>query len=172
MSPRIFLRRLWLTYFQICPWVIEGKPGQRINITIYDYSKASLCSSAHEYIQITDGNKESRTFDMCRAGTSAKQTYITETHRIEIIFSSHYDASENSEGSVFLMQYASTWNLSTIKRSLWCVKQSVPWNMHRYLASIHCSETSVCGMPKKGRKIPKTKVSITAASVEHLHSRL
>ena len=86
--------------------MIEGKVGQKINITIFDYSRKSLCSSAHEYIQITDGNKDSKTFDMCGSDTSANQNYITKARRIEIIFSSHFDIGETEEHSVFLLHYA------------------------------------------------------------------
>ena len=80
--------------------------GQIINVTISDYSKASICSTTHEYIQITDGNKESRTFDVCGKGTKSAKNYVTKTHRIEIIFSNHYDVGENTEHSVFLLHYS------------------------------------------------------------------
>ncbi len=106
---------------QICPWVIEGRPGQRINLTLHDFSRPALCAAAaagHEFIQITDGNRHSKTFDVCGGGGGgggggATQRYVTETQRVEIIFSSSGRSDERDGGgatSVFLLHYQSELN--------------------------------------------------------------
>ena len=89
----------------MCPWIVEGKVGQRVNITILDYSAPKLCTSVHEYIQITDGNSDTQMFDMC--GQEFTHTFISTTHRVEIIFSGHYNMVEEQAYSVFLVKYES-----------------------------------------------------------------
>ncbi len=102
---------------QVCPWIVEGKVGQHINITIFDYSAPKLCTSVHEYIQITDGtsvheyiqitdgNSDTQMFDMC--GQEFTHTFISTTHRVEIIFSGHYGIQDEKAFSVFLVKYES-----------------------------------------------------------------
>ena len=89
----------------MCPWIVEGKVGQHINITILDYSAPKLCTSVHEYIQITDGNSNTQMFDMC--GQEFTHTFISTTHRVEIIFSGHYNIQDEKAFSVFLVKYES-----------------------------------------------------------------
>ncbi len=79
--------------------------GQHVNITIKDYSASKLCTSVHEFIQITDGNSNTQMFDMC--GQESTHSYISTTHRVEIIFSGHYNIQEENAFSVFLVKYES-----------------------------------------------------------------
>ena len=51
---------------QNCPWVIESKPGQRINITLYDFAReggqAAEESDQHDvcymYASISEGGNQ------------------------------------------------------------------------------------------------------------------
>jgi len=82
----------------VCSWVIGGKPGQRVNVTIQDFGLLSLEQSyrngmttdCHKYATLVetheteDGKKEEKTHDICGGPHREKSIYLSEGHKLEI----------------------------------------------------------------------------------------
>ena len=99
----------------LCPWLIQVQPGQRINITVIDFSLAYRNSShnirhrpdlsfplyCHEYAMIKE-TQVPRTTTICGGDVRHKQAYVSSSHRVEIRIVSR---QSNRNGEHFMLHY-------------------------------------------------------------------
>ena len=80
---------------EICPWVINVQPGQRINITLFDFSvpikyrnpneinDVLHTTRCHKYAVITESGVTGRR-PVCSTHRREKHVYTSEGHMVEI----------------------------------------------------------------------------------------
>ena len=79
-----------------CPWVLHAQPGQRINITLYDFAIATRNSSSHnirhrpgyplychEYAVVKENNVP-RSATICGGDQRVRIAYVSSTHKLEV----------------------------------------------------------------------------------------
>ena len=96
-----------------CPWVIEVSPGQRINVTLWDFSIAYRNTShnvrhrpeyplyCHEYAMIKE-TEVPRTTTICGISERVKSVYTSTSNKIEIHIVSR---KSGRNGEHFLLKY-------------------------------------------------------------------
>ena len=96
-----------------CPWVIKGQPGQRINITLVDFSQMSPHEVpdgrgvrpryCREYATLRE-SKGSKSLVVCDGDPEDKHIYISDSHVVEI----EIEKSQSQDATFrFLLQYQS-----------------------------------------------------------------
>jgi len=78
----------------VCSWVIEGKPGQKVNVTMQDFGLLSLEQSykngmttdCHKYATLVEKREgeDDITHDVCGGPHREKNIYLSEGHSLEI----------------------------------------------------------------------------------------
>ena len=93
-----------------CPWVLEGRPGQRINITMMDFTvppgaeavaPPSDCPQFNDYLFLRE-DRESKSIGVCGGTKRRKHVYITQKHRIQITIGT---AMQRENKGHFLLHY-------------------------------------------------------------------
>ena len=76
-----------------CPWVLRVPPGQRINITLFNFARSgesdlltSDPSVCYELATIHEKDHPSKTILTCGTDKRQKNVYASETNRVEIRF--------------------------------------------------------------------------------------
>lgn len=76
-----------------CPWKIVAKPGQSINLTVYNFATAPISSSdpriCYQLADIIDGKSKPRTHTECEEGHRISKMYVSKTNEVEISLHSH-----------------------------------------------------------------------------------
>lgn len=72
----------------MCPWVITLQPGQRINVTLYDFNMptrhnhdAGLC---HQYALITERQSATRNMRLCGGDQRIRNVFVSRGNTIEV----------------------------------------------------------------------------------------
>jgi hypothetical protein len=99
-----------------CPWRIEARPGQRINLTLFDFSKLTAepegrfyanDAQCTLYASIKDRVADI-SHDVCRGTSRVKHQLLTDSHSIEVAMKGH---SGQGGASQFLLQFDGTLQL-------------------------------------------------------------
>ena len=99
-----------------CPWVVEALPGQRLNVTIFDFSISARNSSSarggkprpgyplycHEYAVIKE-TEVPRSTTICGGDYRERVAYLSTSHRVEVTIISRNVGAASME--YFLLQY-------------------------------------------------------------------
>ncbi len=72
----------------MCPWVITLQPGQRINVTLYDFYQPTLESQdvglCHQYALITERGSATRNMRLCGGEERVRNVFVSRGNNIEI----------------------------------------------------------------------------------------
>ncbi|KAK2149906.1 hypothetical protein LSH36_432g02030 [Paralvinella palmiformis] len=76
--------------FRQCPWRIRVRPGQRVNLTLHDYSDFGIRESdqpavCRQYIVISDGDND-RVILACSHEIRSRTVYLSATNDIKVYF--------------------------------------------------------------------------------------
>ena len=88
------------------PWRIEGQPGQRINLTLYDFSHYEATSHHHTsscliYAFVKEKGSSEK-ISICGGGTRTKNVYISVSHSLLVFIIRSYNAETERH---FLLKY-------------------------------------------------------------------
>lgn len=100
----------------ICPWVVRGKPGQRINITLVNFARApnphesedqngfvepygSVPRICYQFAVIKEKGSR-RSVTECEGGPKEVKAYTSSSHQVDITI-----ISRKSTDTFFLLQY-------------------------------------------------------------------
>jgi len=96
------------------PWLIVGGDGQRINVTLYDFSYEALAMrrpgrdaiaiSCNVYATIRDGSG-GRSTTICGGRAPVRTVYYSTTNRVEIRILRFNALSRQAQTSHFLLRY-------------------------------------------------------------------
>ena len=80
-----------------CPWVITARPGQKINVTLYDFADyASITTTPESGLGVLEDTKYCREYAMIKEGSSMKnvvacnqedrrqRVYTSTTHQVAV----------------------------------------------------------------------------------------
>ena len=91
-----------------CPWMIQGRSGQRINFTIYDFARKDLRVSGVQGVcrvyAVVRETGRSRGDTICSGNSRIVHAYTSTTHAVEVRILGKKDA-DNPE--YFLLKYES-----------------------------------------------------------------
>ena len=113
-----------------CPWVLRVPPGQRINITLFNFARTggselltSDPSVCYELASIREKGHSSKTILTCGTDQRQKNVYISETNEIEIRF---VDRLTLRNLGKFLVQHEGKYyHTSTrILSFIWCLEEN------------------------------------------------
>ena len=103
-----------------CPYRLQGKPGQRFNITLYNFASTSQLTAdssarkvsrvgpdvCHEIAVIQDGRQApKRSFTVCSRQPRTIIGLVSQSHEVDIHFVSR---SSEASGIQFLIKYEGT----------------------------------------------------------------
>jgi hypothetical protein len=92
-----------------CPWVIQVPAGQRINVTLFDFALSTSYSRSPDicniYATIREGSRLET--NVCGGEKRVKNTFLSETNRIEVVMSPLVTGKHESDASIphFLLHY-------------------------------------------------------------------
>jgi hypothetical protein len=99
-----------------CPWHIAAKPGQKINITAYNFVSAALVSPdggqegagtdnpvCYQFGTVTEGYSK-RMLTVCSGGERRKPIYLSTSSEITVEFTDRRSAPQQS--MQFLLEYS------------------------------------------------------------------
>ena len=99
-----------------CPYVISAQPGQRINITLWDFGSPSSLETVgdlnsvprapfcHKYAQITEATAISPG-TVCSGNRRTKNVFLSETNRAEVRINTGNGNTEEENNAHFLLEY-------------------------------------------------------------------
>ncbi len=95
-----------------CPWIIQVPPGQRVNVTLFDFALSTSHSRPYDvcsvYATVREEVRGSRLeTNVCGGERRVKAVYLSETNRIEIVMSQLVTGRQESDSSLlyFLLHY-------------------------------------------------------------------
>ena len=106
------------------PWVIEVQPGQRINLTMFDFAsergKTSFGNFQSEcvvYIGVSEG--EERPLTICAGGIRTRPAYISKSNRLQVFLTTPAETN----GAYFMVKYEGTFSVGSNfhVKSLFCI---------------------------------------------------
>ncbi len=87
-----------------CPWIIKQRPGQRINLTLYDFGvtrRSSQGSVCQVYAQVKERGLAAD-ITICGSSVRHKVVYVSETNLIKVSVS---DSPYDTDPVRFLLSY-------------------------------------------------------------------
>lgn len=95
-----------------CPWILEGKTGQRINITMLDFTAPPTtevlapggdCSQYNDYVILRE-EREGKSIGICGGIKRRKHVYTTVKHKVSVTIGT---AMQRENKGHFLLHYES-----------------------------------------------------------------
>ena len=97
-----------------CPWVIRAQGGQRVNITLYDFSTATGRQSdtgiCLVYAIIREQQSQTEV-TVCRGSQRVRNIYTSDTSSMEVILNT--DGNNNPDGQ-FMLKFEGVYNGHTL----------------------------------------------------------
>ena len=94
-----------------CPWILEGRAGQRINLTMLDFTAPSTpdptagddCSQLNDYVFLKE-DREGKSVGVCGGARRRKHVYTTLKNKVSITIGT---AMQRQNKGHFLLYYES-----------------------------------------------------------------
>ncbi len=110
-----------------CPWVIQAEEGQRINLTLYDFSdgfKQDLGKVCYKYATVEDSSTITKDITVCNGDGNAptvSNIFLSEGNRLSV---SLYTANSQEQLIYFALKYQGKWYLycNTTDINIHCTK--------------------------------------------------
>ena len=99
-----------------CPWMIKAQPGQRINITLFDFATTQLNGEVCHAYAILRETDPTRSITVCGSTMRERNVYTSVSDTVDVRVLRSPTNSKMSKGKYFLLKYDCEYLLLFLKK--------------------------------------------------------